>query len=212
MNRHENKRFKRVLYILLALTVVLMTLLSAQAALANVRLENDGQVPFYARIERYEVFHTDEWAAIVFYRPPSCIPDDFNLLDFFDIPAVFDCQPATTYGFEVWKNGPPPIDVAPIQSVLHGRGAVPVWFVSWSELETALGDDMLTITELEAMTSLVEGSATYFHETLHPSESTKNSMINYVASGSLEGGGSFWVHASAFSASGRINTQISLEE
>jgi hypothetical protein len=39
-------------------------------------------------------FALREWAAIAFYRPPACVPDDFNLLDFFD-PNAMDCPSVT---------------------------------------------------------------------------------------------------------------------
>jgi hypothetical protein len=89
---------------------------------------------------------------------------------------------------------------------LHGRGAVPVWFVSWAELQGALADDEVTIPELEGMTSLVIGSADNFHETLQV-----GSHLNYVASGSLDDGGAFWVHASNNLASGKLKVQINLD-
>ncbi len=198
---------KKVLVALLLVFALLsLILLSTQNAAANVRQKSDGQVPFYARIERGEVFHTAEWAAIYFYRPPSCVPEAFNLLDFFDFNA-FDCQPATTDGFNIWKNGPD-VDMAPWKSKSFGRGAVPVWFVAWPELQDALSDDVLTIGELAAMASLKTGTADNFQEELHPVEAAKNAKINFVASGSLDDGGSFWVHGRASSASGKLMTQI----
>src|SRR5678816_4207870 len=56
-----------------------------QAAQQTSQTSND--LPFYARLER-GLIHTDgEWAAIAFYRPPTCVRSDFNMLDFFDVPA-----------------------------------------------------------------------------------------------------------------------------
>ncbi|MGB3713697.1 MAG: hypothetical protein WA996_04630 [Candidatus Promineifilaceae bacterium] len=207
MFKKMSKTHKLSRHMVLVFAVLVLALLFAHNAMANVRFENDGQVPFYARLERGDVLHDDDWAVIVFYRPPDCIPDDFNLLDFFDVPAVFDCQPATTDGFEIWKNGPPPIDEAPIHTRLQGRGAVPVWFVDWAELHSAMSDDAVTITDLIGMSRLT-GSAAYFSETLHPTGGANNSVLNYVASGSLDGGGFFWVHAISNIASGHSNTQI----
>jgi hypothetical protein len=204
-----------IVYALLAIFILGLALFTAQSALANIRVDYGGDVPFYARFEQYEIFHTDDWAVIVFYRPPGCIPADFNMFDFFDFPTspedpgAFGCNPATTEGFQIWKNGPA-VDGGPIHTELHGLGAVPVWFVGWSELQGIMADGYVTIGELESTPSLMTGSATYFHETLHPFEAAKNSKINYVASGSLDGGGSFWVHASANSASGQFNVQVNL--
>lgn len=217
MSEQRSTRRKMIIYTLLTFFVLGLLLISVPSALANIRLENGGDVPFYARFESTGIFHTDDWAVIVFYRPPGCIPNDFNLLEFFDFPTgpddpgAFGCNPTTTDGFQIWKNGPD-IDFAPLHSELHGLGAVPVWFVDWSELQSVMADGVVTITELESMDSLTTGSATYFHETLHPSEAAKNSMLNYVASGSLDGDGTFWVHASSNSATGRFNVQIKLND
>jgi hypothetical protein len=104
----------------------LPTEVSAQTLL-RVPGESPG-VPAYARVERPFAVHTDDWAAIVFYRLPGCIPAGFNLLDLFDIPGAFAC-PLTISGFEIWENGPP-IDGAPRQVVSSGV-AVPVWLVPW---------------------------------------------------------------------------------
>jgi len=172
--------------------IVGLLLVVTPGAYANVRTEGGGDVPFYARIEPGEIYHTDEWAAIVFYRLPECVPDDFNLLDFYDFGA-FGCAPPTTDGFFIWSGEP--YSSAPIQIQLHGLGAVPVWFVSWPELQDAIADDSLTMPELEGMPSLLIGSASFYKETLHPTDRAQVPMINYVAHGSLESGESFKVHA-----------------
>jgi hypothetical protein len=167
----------------------------APIALANVRVEGGGDVPFYARLGRGEFYHNDTWAAIVFYRPPECIPIDFNLLDFFDIPGAFGCTPYTTDGFAIWKHGPE-ADFAPIMSNLHGLGVVPVWFVSWPALQAVVVDDVLTIGELESLQPL-QGSASFYHEILRPTEAVNISGIEFNASGMLEDGRSFHLEASA---------------
>jgi len=179
----------------LPLVVMVCMLWLVPSVLGNIRLGGGGEVPFYARIERGESFHTDEWAVIVFYRPPDCVPATFDLLNLFDVPGAFDCGPPTTDGFTIWKNGPG-IDPAPIQSNLHGLGAVPVWFVSWSDLQAGLDDDTLTVPELLAMPSLLVGSADFFQETLHPSGTANVPKISFVASGLLQDGRQFQAHAS----------------
>lgn len=151
--------------------------------------------PFYARIEA-QAIHTDEWAAIPFYRDPSCVPADFNLLSFFDIPRAFSCS-LTVEGFVVWKNGPPPQDFAPMQQVLREAGPVPVWLVSWPELESAMADGVLTIVELAALPSLQTGHADSFHEVLHPLAGAQRGMIQLNARGTLADGRSFTVQTTA---------------
>lgn len=144
--------------------------------------------PFYARLERGLVLQTDDWVAIAFYREPSCVPASFNLLNFFDfanIPAIFSC-PLTVSGFELWED---PAGAAPRQSKLRGNGGVPVWFISVEDYETALPG--LTMTELLAMPSLMQATATDFEETLHPLEAARQSMLQIVASGWLPDGRTF---------------------
>jgi hypothetical protein len=166
---------------------------------ANVMIEYSpdagGGVPAYARIEMVSgiplVHHTADWAAITFYRDTACIPSDFNLLDFFDAPRAFGC-PLTVEGFEIWRKGPWAGDLSPIQTLSYGLGAVPVWFVEWDELQEAMGDGMLTLAELESLSSLVKGSAYYFKETLHPSQGARQTKTEITARGTLEAGDSFF--------------------
>ncbi len=188
-------RFRTIPTGLLLLSILVIVLLvSSSSAYASSRTENGGDLPYYARIERdEEPIHDGGWAPIVFYRPPECVPDDFNLLDFYHFPddtspGAFACQPPTTDGFIIWEGEPWLSNPSLIK--LHGLGAVPVWFVSWSDLQVALEDDKLTVPELQAIDSLMIGSANRYNETLHPGV-----MINYVAKGNLSDGQSFWVHA-----------------
>jgi hypothetical protein len=167
---------------LLILSGVLTTM-SPAAGQVRLRVpEDSGSGPFYARIERGLVLQTDEWVAIAFYREPACVPASFNLLNFFDfanIPAIFSC-PLTVSGFELWDD---PAGAAPRQSKLRGNGAVPVWFISVDDYQSALPG--LTMTELLAMPSLMQGVASDFTETLHPLEGAQQSMLQIVASGDL---------------------------
>jgi predicted small secreted protein len=179
---------KKIMLVLVAFVLVAFP----ATAYANTRTGDGGDMPFYARIERDGILHTDEWAVIVFYRPPGCVPADFNLLDIMDFNA-FSCAPPTTDGLIIW-SGEAWVST-PIQIKLHGLGAVPVWFVDWQELQYAIADDNLTMTELEGMSSLIKGSAASYTETLHPTGEVRVPMINYVARGTLENGHSFFVHA-----------------
>jgi len=167
--------------------LLLVTVGSAQAGERRIPLTSS-DMPFSARIER-GLIHTDgEWAAIAFYRPPVCVPADFDLLAFFDL-AAFECCPPQPYleGFAIL--GP----VGPIQSKvqLARDQTMPVWFVSWLELEAAMADDDLTMSELQDLPSLLEGEATFYTETLHPYEMAQQTMTSIVASGWLADGGTF---------------------
>jgi hypothetical protein len=152
---------------------------------ASERVDHAGNVPFYARI-----LPGDAWTAIIFYRPLSCVPKDFDLFMFFDIPRAFGCGPATTDGFAIWRNGPE-VDVAPLQLDLHGLRAVPIYFVKTAELDAAAADGVLTMREVEALPSLMVGTATTYHEILHPVEGARVAKITVVASGTLADGRSF---------------------
>ncbi len=172
---------------------------SVVQAAVQVRIPDESPgVPAYARIEQALPFHNEEWAAIVFYREPECVPDGFNLLNFVDIPAAFGC-PLTVAGFEIWENGPPPfsLDMAPIFSNLHGLGAVPVWFVSWPELREQIADGVLTITDLTSMVSLQVGSASFFDERLHSIGEVQHPNLSIVAHGRLLDGQSFQFEATS---------------
>ncbi len=79
------------------------------------------------------------------------IPADFNLNQFFDFPGenspgAFGCSPPTINAVETWQNGPE-VDPAPLIAEVTGRGAVPVWFLAKSEMETAMSDGVVTIGE-----------------------------------------------------------------
>ena len=176
---------------------------------ANVRtpVPPDPGPPVYSYLQRLQdgsafFAHDDEWAAIWFYRDPSCVPSGFNLLDSVDFapafpggpPRPFVC-PLTVSGFGIWKNGPPPIDFVPIQEVWHGNGAVSVWFASLSEFQSAVDDDNVTIAEILALPSLRKGLASVYAEVTHPGafrpQGQGNGSIEVVASGLLEDGTSF---------------------
>jgi hypothetical protein len=160
-------------------------LLVTNPALAQARLdfpEEDPGPPYYARIRQGFVVHTNEWAAIVFYRQPSCVPPNFNLLNLFNPPAAFGCA-LTVEGFLLLDQVPPPPGTPPKQSKSFGLGAVPVAFVSWAELQAAMADGVLTIVELGALPSLRIATATFFRETLHPSGGAQQPELTIVASG-----------------------------
>jgi hypothetical protein len=158
--------------------------------------------PFYAELgPGPNAIHDASWAAIPFYTQPSCVPSDFNLLNFFDIPRAFDC-PLTVTGFSIWKNGPPPVDPAPIQNILEGTGAVHIWFVRWNELQAGMADGVLTITELQAMPSLRTGIARIFHETLHPQQAAERPLDVIIAHGELASGTRFDLEVASTKVSG----------
>lgn len=187
-----SKLVRRVLGLALALAA-LAALLPGSVAQAATRLEVPEEspgVPAYARVNAPVIApHTDDWAPIFFYRDPACVPSGFNLLSFFDAPRAFGC-PLTVKGFEIWEHGPG-TDPAPRLTKLRDARAVPVWLVSWPQLEVAAADGTLTIAELRALPSLITGVASHFRETLHPTQSNNRGKINIGARGTLSDGRSF---------------------
>lgn len=148
--------------------------------------------PFYSRTELADGggfgYRTDQWAAIVFYRDPSCVPADFNLFEFYDVPGAFFCD-SRVDGFSLHLE---PLGMTPPKvSQLHGS-AVPIWFVPWdAPIQLAIQNEVLTRAQLEAMPGLVRGVATNFREVLMTVESHPRPKINITARGYIAGGGSF---------------------
>jgi hypothetical protein len=185
---------------LAALVVAVLVAVAAIGLQANVLLQFSptlgGGVPAYARIERADghvLVHNDgQWAAITFYRQPSCVPPDFDLLDFFDAPRAFGCW-LTVEGFEIWRHGPAAGDLGPIQTVSFGLGEVPIWFVETAELQDKVADDVLTLGELEGCATLRKGVASSFKETLHPYQIARQTKLQIVARGALPDGGTFFL-------------------
>src|SRR5262245_22442881 len=139
------------------------------------------------------VVQDGEWAAIPFYRPPECAPPDFNLMDWFDASLQALDTPFLLEGFGIWPGKE--ASGFPQSTQLRGLGAVPVWFVRWSELQAAMSGGELTILELASLPSLRVGTATIVEEQLHYQPPHHVSHSTMVAHGTLEGGGSFSVHA-----------------
>lgn len=180
----------------------------AAAAFAAVRTEfpsaKDPGPPYYARLQLGAVIRDGNTVAIPFYRDPACVPPDFNLLNLFDAPRAFSCG-LTVEGFDIWKNGPFPIDQAPTHSETRGLGAVPIWFVDRSEFVQARADAIVTIVELAALPSLRVGYAHVYEETLHPDEAAQVPTKNIVALGTLLDGTPFQVHVTTGPGEGQVN-------
>ncbi len=165
----------------------------AQQGMVHLSIPADTPAPlYYARISQdasgTEIYHDDTWVAIVFYCNPEDIPSGFNLLGFYATDPVQ--MPMTVSGFILWDPEALAAWEAPRLINVHGNGAVPVWFVSWPELRTAIEDGILTVSELETFESLEKGTATVYNEELLP---LKHITMN--AQGSLEDGRRFQFHA-----------------
>jgi hypothetical protein len=160
----------------------------------------------------------DQWVAIDFHRDPECSAiAGFNLLLFVDFPNAFAC-PLTVDVKEWWTaedlaiaggpwQSPPglPGFRTPSQARWFGKGAVPIYFVNQMELLDAIGDGVLTVSELESLPSLMIGYATGYHfiqlnsgaRNSHPT--MRSGQTQTVAHGFLEDGRSFLFHRTTVS-------------
>ena len=160
--------------------------------------------PFYSRTEEPASvggygYRTEEWAAVVFYRDPGCIPDGFNLFDFYDFalaelapgvfaPRVFLCA-ATVSGFSLHQE---PMGVTPPWHSHLGGSSVPIWFVPWDgAFQDAVAAGQLTLSDLAAMPGLRTGTATHFREVVQTVAAHPVPKIAISSHGVLDGGGRF---------------------
>lgn len=218
------KRLPLALAGMALLFAAMVSPLAAQPAGGNgpIRLdfptESPG-IPAYARLEllipEFDVPENGDWAAIVFYRNPDCLPADFDLGQFFHFPGpagpgAFGCE-LLIEGFELWANGPQQ-DMGPIY--VRTRNAVPnlpIWFVSWPELSALLTNGEIFIEQIEDLPSLIRGQAWWFEEALYPNGVAPDPGISMTARGRLETGGKFFLDWHYNASSGEDEVIIALD-
>jgi len=199
------KKFSLLIGVALVLTLVAGTawtqFVTADDGLVRTTWPSaeDPGPPFYARIVPAppHVFDDGEWAAIAFYRDPACVPADFNLLQFFDVPAAFGCELVVT-GSSLWQGEP--FNGAP--KIVNSSGAAIVWFVPAAVIAQAMQDGVLTIGELAGLEGRLVGYADHFNETQHPHPlppelgggGHPNPKLVQNAQGQLEDGRRFSLH------------------
>jgi hypothetical protein len=176
-------------------TIEMLAAAAAAGMVRNTFPDPDPGIPAYARLGSLsnQIFHTDEWVVIPFYRNPDAIPPQFNLLGIFDFPSQNGpgafAAPLLVTGYYMIEAGAP-LGTFPKISISKGA-AVPIWFVPWSVFESAIADNVLTMAELRALDH-VEGVASQFTETLRPRIGEHLLVLN--ASGALSDGRRFDVH------------------
>ena len=174
--------------------------------------ENPGP-PLYASglslgLTGFGATRTDgEWVAITFVRDPNCAPADYNLLSAPNIPAVFGC-PLTIEG-TVWLRDPSnPLNAVKAKHL--GLGAVPVYFVQLSEFESAVMDGELTIVELNSLSSLLIGYASFQRDVIQFQQNGRPGMHSIVSRGELQDGRSF-EHIGVVVGTENVHTTIRFE-
>jgi hypothetical protein len=111
--------------------------------------DQDPGPPFYARVG-LQILRANGYIPIPFYRDPSCVPQDFNLLAFYHFPGpagpgAFACAGTMTGTMLIEPDAP--LGTFPRQVNLAGTN-VPFWFVPAAQFDAATQDDVLTISEL----------------------------------------------------------------
>jgi hypothetical protein len=181
------------LVVLLTIVVSTCTIATAAHAQVHINVPSNRQPPIYANFNRDFMSHDDEWAVVFFYRPPACVPADFNLLDWFDFSGN-PFRPGCDLLFEGHANWRSLGDPYPADSVFHGTGAVPAWFVRWPELQAAVADDVVTVGELAELPSLVIGTASFYLESIRNDiRGSRGGNEALVAFGTLDDGRLFQV-------------------
>ena len=98
----------------LAPLVALMLLAGVAQPGERVKIPDGGQVlPYYARILSFPGYNMD-WAAVVFYRSPESVPDDFpmNVWDVTFDWSLENNESWLTEGFLVGKKVPGSLPIA----------------------------------------------------------------------------------------------------
>jgi len=161
--------------------------------------ESDPGIPAYARAfpGLNQFFQNGEWLAIPFYRAPSAIPADFNLMEFFHFPGPNGpgafATPILIKGFYLIEPDAPR-GTFPKVAIATGD-AVPIWFVRWSAYQAAMSDGVVTIGDVIAMNPL-RGIATKFNEVVKPriTDRPNDHLVVISASGKLADGRTFKFH------------------
>lgn len=209
-----------ILLVLAAMAPVQAQPLPGQPGLHLVFPAESPGIPAYVRLNLnvgdYDLPNDGNWAALVFYRDPDCIPANFDLGQFFDPPGpgglgAFNC-PILTEGLELWENGPGAGDAAPLYA--RSRNAtpgLPIWFVASSEIQPFIDSGHVFIDDIVSLPSLIRGSARWYEEALYPSEAAPDPSITMRAEGRLETGGRFSLNWHNQSSTGEDDVVIQLE-
>lgn len=126
----------------------------------------DPGIPIYARVGPIlnQYFISDDQLIIPFYRMPACIPDTFNLLNYYDPPTAFQCDLSVSGRFVIEEDA----EAGQFPIMAHTTGTnVPLWIVSWSSFQSAMNEGAVTIRDVENMNPII-ANAIEFEEYLSP--------------------------------------------
>ncbi len=174
--------------LLITISMLMASELTAEVTYTVVKAPDDATgPPWYADFGRDFIPTNGRDVAIVFWRDPDKVPEDFNLLDFFDPPRAFGESFLLTgteyHEGEVTPGTPPKV------STYENAEPLPVYFVSDAELRQEIADDRLTISDLKAFESLRKGMADHSRHYI-----ILNTFSSTAATGALEDGTSFFLN------------------
>jgi hypothetical protein len=109
--------------------------------------DEDPGIPIYGRVGPIlnQFFIAGDHLVIPFYRNPVCIPDSFNLLNYYDPPAAFGCELMVQGSFVIEKDAEE--GQFPIMAYTSGT-EVPVWIVDWAGFQSLMEEGTVTIVDL----------------------------------------------------------------
>jgi hypothetical protein len=128
--------------------------------------DEDPGIPIYARVGPIlnQFFVTGNQLVIPFYRNPECIPDSFNLLNYYDPPAAFGCELMVQGRFVIEKDA----EEGQFPIMAHTTGSeVPIWIVDWTGFQSLRANGAVTIVNLEELNP-IKATALQFNEYLSP--------------------------------------------
>ncbi|MGF1585992.1 MAG: hypothetical protein ACFCUM_11750 [Bacteroidales bacterium] len=128
--------------------------------------DEDPGIPIYARVGPIlnQFFIAGDQLVIPFYRNPVCIPDTFNLLNYYDPPAAFGCELMVQGKFVIEKDAEE--GQFPIMAYTSGT-EVPVWIVDWTGFQSLMADGTVTIVDVQELNP-IKATALQFEEYLSP--------------------------------------------
>ena len=160
--------------------------------------ENLTPWPLWARMAsgaEFVIPATDEYGIIIFYvNDLELIPDDWNFYpgnwfasDFWLIP-----EEKWTVEGTAWRL--PGNEIAPHHYHAKGKGAVPVWIITFDQVMELYNSGVVTIPKIEACTPMV-GYATSYNEVLRPYGGGAPVLGGVIsAKGTLDDGRKFIYH------------------
>jgi hypothetical protein len=128
--------------------------------------EEDPGIPTYARVGPIlnQFLVAGDKLVIPFYRNPQCIPENFNLMNYYDPPAAFGCELMVNGRFVIEKDA----EEGQFPIMVYTTGAnVPIWIVNWDSFQSIMANGPVTITALESLDP-VKATAHLFEEYLSP--------------------------------------------